>query len=143
MRLVILKKKPWMVKFKVNDTIYFIKQVDGKYAQTLYMYIPTDDNGHYETKPLKTDYSDFNLSDYITPKKGCSFKEINLNNRKFVSQLAWLNFGECVGMNPIEIKAYKTERQKIQCEEKIAALEKELAKWRLQLFILEHPEEYE
>ena len=45
-------------------------------------------------------------------------------------------------MSDENVIAFKRERQKIMCEEKIKRLESELATQKLMLFALEHPEEY-
>ena len=143
MILKILKIKPWMIKFKVNNQIYFIKQTDEAYecSKQLFKYIPIDDKGHYKTELLYTSYGDLNVGDFVTRKIGQTYRDID--RRKFLAALAWYNFGEFVGMSKEDISEYKRERQKIMCEEKIAQLEKELSKERLWLFILEHPEEYQ
>ena len=46
-------------------------------------------------------------------------------------------------MSEKNVIAFKRERQKIMCEEKIERLKSELATQKLMLFALEHPEEYE
>lgn len=142
MILRILKIKPWMIKFKIDDQIYFIKDCDETYEhfKTLYKYIPTDNKGHYKTEVLKHSAGNLNTNDFVTYKRGRTYKDADL--RKFWSALAWYNFGEIVGMSAENISAFKRERQKIMCEEKIEKLEKELASERLRLFILEHPEDY-
>ena len=143
MILKVIKIKPWMIKFKIDDVIYFIKDGDETFEhyKTLYKYIPTDDKGHYKTEALKSSYGDLNISDFVSLKPGQTYRDID--GRKFCAALAWYNFGEAVGMSDDNIKAFKCERQKIMCEEKIEKLEKELASQKLRLFILEHPEEYE
>ena len=143
MILKILKIKPWMIKFRIDDQIYFIKQIDEIYehGKMLWKYIPLDNKGHYKTECLKHSCGDLNISDFVTKKYGQTYRDINL--RKFWAALAWDNFGEAVGMSTENINAFKRERQKIMCEEKIAELEKELASEKLRLYILEHPEEYE
>lgn len=142
MTLKILKIKPWMIKFKIDDQIYFIKDGDNvyEYAKQLYRYIPTDDKGHYKTECLKGTFGSLNVSDFVTRKNGQTYRDIDTH--KFLAALAWYNFGEAVGMSEEDIKAFKTERQKIMWKEKIEKLEKELSIARLELFILEHPEEY-
>lgn len=132
-----------MIKFKIDNQIYFIKDGDDVYenAKQLYKYIPTDDKGHYKTECLKGTFGSLNISDFVTRKNGQTYRDID--TRKFLAALAWYNFGEAVGMSKEDIVAFKRERQKIMCEEKIKALEDELASERLKLFILEHWEEYE
>ena len=143
MNIEVLKIKPWMIKFKVDNQIYFIKQTDEAYehSKQLFKYIPLDDKGHYKTELLYTSFGDLNVGDFVTRKLGQTYSDIDQN--KFLAALAWYNFGEFVGMSKEDILEYKRERQKIMCKEKIAQLEKELSKERLWLFILEHPEEYQ
>lgn len=143
MDLKMIKIKPWMIKFKIDDVIYFIKDGDETFEhyKTLYRYIPTDDKGHYKTEALKGSYGDLNISDFVSLKPGLTYRDID--GRKFWAALAWYNFGEAVGMSEENVIAFKRERQKIMCEEKIERLESELATQKLMLFILEHPEEYE
>lgn len=54
MILKILKIKPWMIKFKIDNHIYFIKSVDDLFesGKQLFEYIPVDDKGHYKTECL-------------------------------------------------------------------------------------------
>lgn len=142
MDIKILKIKPWMIKFKVDDQIYFIKDTDEIYesSKQLFRYIPFDNKGHYKTELLYTSSGSLNIYDFVTRKHGQTYKDIDLN--KFCAALAWYNFGEFVGMNKEDITKHKTEHRIIICREKIDKLEKELASQRLILFILEHPEEY-
>lgn len=137
MELVILKIKPWMIKFKIDDKIYFVKAIDDAYEDgtELYQYIPTDHKGHYITKKLKASWTSFNLNDYITLKRGQTYRDID--KVKFWSQLAWVDFGETVGMGKDAIKYFKVERQKIKCKEKIDRLEKELSSEKTALIYLE------
>ena len=131
-----------MIKFKIDDKIYFLKEVDEPYDNytKLYQYIPIDDKGHYKTECLAHYYGGLNVSDYITRKNGQTYRDID--KTKFWAALAWHNFGEAVGMNAEDIKIFKREKQKIECKNRIAALEQSLTKERLHLFILENPESY-
>lgn len=142
MNLKMIKIKPWMIKFKIDDKIYFIKDGDDAYEhyKTLYRYIPTDDKGHYKTEALKGSIGSLNVGDFVSRKPGQTYRDID--GRKFWAALAWYDFGEAVGMSEENVIAFKRERQKIMCEKKIERLESELATQRLMLFALEHPEEY-
>ena len=131
-----------MIKFKIDDKIYFLKEVDEPYDNytKLYQYIPTDNKGHYKTECLAYYFGSLNVSDYITRKNGQTYRDID--KTKFCAALAWHNFGEALGMNIDDIKTFKREHQIIKCKQKISDLEKALAKERLCLFILENPELY-
>lgn len=143
MNLKMIKIKPWMIKFKIDDKIYFIKDGDDayEYYKTLYRYIPTDDKGHYRTEALKGSIGSLNVGDFVSRKPGQTYRDVD--SRKFWAALAWYDFGEAIGMSDENVIAFKRERQKIMCEEKIKRLESELATQKLMLFALEHPEEYE
>ena len=141
MNLKILKIKPWMIKFQIDNQIYFIKSVDDAYehCKQLYKYVPLDNKGHYKTECLKGSFGDLNISDFVTRKYGQTYRDLDL--RKFWAALAWYDFGEAVGMSKENVAAFKREHQKIVCEEKIKVLEDELTIEKLKLFILEHWEE--
>lgn len=144
MDIQILKIKPWMIKFRANNQIYFIKQIDESCSngKQLWKYIPLDNNGHYKTEYLEGSYGDLNVRDFVPDRHpGQTYSQID--TEKFCAALAWYNFGEILGMSENEIKEYKTKRQIIMCEEKIKDLEQKLGSERLRLFILTHPEEYD
>ena len=141
--ITILKVKPWQIKFKVDDKIYFIKQIDESCSngKQLWRYIPIDNNGRYKAEFIKGSYGDLRISDFITQHPGQTYQQID--RRKFLAAIAWYNFGECIGMNQAEIKHYKNEWQIIKCEEEISDLKRKLVSAQLRLFILTHPGEYE
>lgn len=143
MNLKIIKIKPWMIKFKIDDKIYFIKDGDDAYEhyKTLYRYIPTDDKGHYKTEALKGSFGDLNISDFVVRKPGQTYSQID--PERFFAALSWYLFGEAVGMSKDDVERYNLEHRKNILKDKIKRLERELSSSRLDLFILEHPEEYE
>lgn len=128
MILTVLKINNWSIKFKVDNKIYFIKDVDDcqEYAKTIWQYIPTDKKGHYKTKSLKTTSGSLNIYNYVGSRHGLTYTHIN--KPKFFAQLVKDGFGDIIGMDQETIWFFEKERKIIACKEKIQKLEKELEK---------------
>lgn len=143
MILEILKIKSWMIKFKIDDHIYFIKSVDDLFesGKQLFEYIPVDNKGHYKTECLAGSYGDLNVSDFVTMKRGQTYKQIDLC--KFWAALAWFGFGEAVGMSKDNIEWFKRQHRIIVQEEKVKKAEEQLETERLKLSVLKRTIEEE
>lgn len=143
MILKILKIKPWMIKFKIDDHIYFIKSVDDLFesGKQLFEYIPVGNKGHYKTECLAGSYGDLNVSDFVIMKRGQTYKQIDLC--KFWAALAWFGFGEVVGMSSDNIEWFKRQHRIIVQEEKVKKAEDQLALERLKLSVLKRTMEEE
>lgn len=142
MNLKVIKIKPWMIKFKIDDKIYFIKNNDeyGEYSKTLYRFIPTDNKGHYKTEAIKGSIGELNISDFVIRKPGQTYSQID--PERFLAALSWNLFGEAVGMDEKDVEKYILEHRKNKIKDKIKRLTHELASARLELFTLDHPEKY-
>lgn len=131
MEVKFLKIKPWMIKFKINDDIFFIKFVDeiDENKTALYKYIPTDDKGHYRPKWLKSCYGISSLSDYFSEPFSCNkggiYRDIKDHSETFLSRMAINGFGEYIGLNEFECKKYILKNKIQKIEYRIAKLEKE------------------
>lgn len=132
-----------MIKFKIDDHIYFIKSVDDLFesGKHLFEYIPVDNKGHYKTEWLARSYGDLNVSDFVTMKRGQTYKQMDLC--KFWAALAWFGFGEAVGMSKDNIEWFKRQHRIIVQEEKVKKAEEQLAFERLKLSVLKRTIEEE
>ena len=142
MNLKVIKIKPWMIKFKIDDKIYFIKNNDeyGEYSKTLYRFIPTDNKGHYKTEAIKGSIGKLNISDFVIRKPGQTYSQID--PERFLAALSWNLFGEAVGMDEKDVEKYILEHRKNILKDKIKKLTHELSCVKLDLFKLEYPEKY-
>ena len=134
MKLTILKVKPWMIKFAIDDQIFFIKEVDDAYesVKQLYRFIPIGEHGHYETECLVGKLGHLDLTDYIGKHvHGQTYDQFD--KARFWSQLAKDGFGEFVGMPSETVAFYKKHHDEIECYDKIQKLELELEYWKNRL----------
>ena len=127
MILKVIKIKPWMIKFKINDQIYFIREsAESSHSYALWKYDPTDNKGHYKVECLESAYGNLRISDFVPIKRGQTYRGID--SYKFLMALAYKGFGKAVGMCEEDIDKLKYEARIIWLENKIVELYENIAR---------------
>lgn len=97
MKIKIIKIKPWMIKFSVDDNKYMIHENDDFYEPSYSLYkFESDKNGRYKLTYLAGQSGHIHGYDSRT-KHGEPYKNIDII--QFIAQLCYDGFAQYVGVD--------------------------------------------
>lgn len=115
----IIKVKPWMIKFKIDNKVYFIKDAseDGEELVSCYEFIQTDIYGHYVTKHISSKFGLWSVYYFLGTFK--TYSQINVE--RFITKLIERGL---ISLDLIDKTYY---RPNSLIEEEIEKLEREIS----------------
>ena len=128
----IIKVKPWMIKFKIDDKVYFIKDTsdDGESIVGCFEFILTDKYGHYTVRHISSKFGLWSVTHYLG--KFNTYSQIDLT--RFITKLVTEGL---MSLDDVDKSYYDPDsliKEKIaKLEEKIHQHEAEIEKLKAQL----------